>query len=303
MPSMIELLLQSEGASPLAELSSRFGLSKTQTRQAVEALAPALSIGLKRNTASPMGAGAFIEALSTGRHAQYVDQPSQAVSDDGIKEGNKILGHLLGSKKVSRAVTAQAAQATGLGQNTMKQMLPMLASMAMGSMFKGAKKGSAGGGILGQILEGVLAGGAARGGSAAKRGSGGGDNPLGKMFEDMLAGREKPGGLRTPQRRRQTVEEENFDDIFDDGPAPRSTRSRHQADSGGGDVLGDMLDKFLDGEDEEPQMEAQRPRRRSSSGGSLGDLFGDMFDTGKEADDGYNNGLESIFDNFVDKRR
>ena len=53
-----------------------------------------------------------------------------------MAEGNGILGHLFGSKELSRAVAAQAAQATGIGQEMLKQMLPVIASMIMGGLFK-----------------------------------------------------------------------------------------------------------------------------------------------------------------------
>lgn len=272
MSSMIEMLLNSGGSSALTQLSSRFGISEEQARQAVEALAPALSIGMKRNTASPMGAGAFVEALSSGRHEQYGDNPEFAATDEGVNEGNKILGHLLGSKDVSRAVTQQASQATGIGQSALKQMLPMLASMAMGAMFKGAKQGNAGGGggILGQIMESVLGGGATTS-SAPQRRTSAGDNPLGRIFEDMLGGKGDRSSRKAPE------------------PA-------------GDGLLGDMLDNFLDGDDEAPKVEAGGHRKSPPSSGNLGEIFGDLFESGKSSNDTYQNGLESIFDNFVNKR-
>ena len=53
-----------------------------------------------------------------------------------MAEGNGILGHLFGSKDLSRAVASQAAQATGIGQQVLQQMLPVIASMIMGGLFK-----------------------------------------------------------------------------------------------------------------------------------------------------------------------
>ncbi len=304
MPSMIEMLLNSGGSSPLTQLSSKFGISEEQARQAVEALAPALSIGMKRNTASPMGAGSFIEALSSGRHEQYVDQPDYAVSDDGINEGNKILGHLLGSKDVSRAVAAQASQATGLGQSVMKQMLPMLASMVMGSVSKGARQNAmgGGGGILGQILEGVLGGAIPNTGTPQRRTSDG-DNPLGQIFEQVLG---KGLGQKSAPAQRRTTDEGGLGQIFEDalGQGTRSSRNAPspavEEDDGG---LGGMLDKFLDGDDEEELVQEEGGSRHAPrSSGGLGKIFGDLLETGRSSDDPYVNGMEEIFDSFLKKR-
>jgi hypothetical protein len=54
----------------------------------------------------------------------------------GVADGNGILGHLFGSKEVSRAVAKQAEAATGIGQEILKQMLPVIASTLMGGLFK-----------------------------------------------------------------------------------------------------------------------------------------------------------------------
>ncbi len=301
MPSMIEMLLNSGSASPLSQLSSKFGISEEQARQAVEALAPALSIGMKRNVASPMGAGSFIEALSSGRHEQFAEQPDMAVSDEGIAEGNKILGHVLGSKDVSRAVALQASQATGIGQSALKQMLPVIASMVMGSMFKGAKQGNAGGGggILGQILGSVLSGGASNT-PAPQRRTSDGENPLGRMFEDMLSGKT---GKKSPPGQRRTTDEGALGQVFDDllGRGNRSSQNKPSSSSND-NPLGDLLDGFLDGgDDQEPQIEAGGQRKKTPSGGNLTDIFGDMFETGRKSDDPYQNDMESIFKDFLKK--
>lgn len=303
MPSMIDMLLNSGNSSPLSQLSAKFGISEEQARQAVEALAPALSIGMKRNVASPMGAGAFVEALSSGRHEQFADRPDMAVSEEGIAEGNKILGHVLGSKDVSRAVAMQASQATGIGQSALKQMLPAIASMVMGSMFKGAKKGSAGGsgGILGQILGSVLSGGAGKT-SAPERRASDGDNPLGRIFEDMLGG--QAGKTRAEPGQRRTTDEGGLGQVFEDllGRGSRSTGNNPAPSDTGNNPLDDLLGSFLDGGSEQtPQVEADGQRRKTPSGGNLTDIFGDMFETGRKPDDQYQNGIEGIFKEFLNK--
>ena len=50
--------------------------------------------------------------------------------------GNSILGHLLGSKEASREVAANASAQTGIGAGILKQMLPLVATMVMGSLSK-----------------------------------------------------------------------------------------------------------------------------------------------------------------------
>ena len=62
-----------------------------------------------------------------------LDEPDALASDAAVQEGNGILGHLLGSKDVSRNVAAQAAGSTGIDSSLIKKALPLIAGLAMGA--------------------------------------------------------------------------------------------------------------------------------------------------------------------------
>jgi len=85
----------------------------------------------------------------------------RAPSRDRHGDGNGILGHLFGSKDLSRAVASQAAQASGIGQNVLQQMMPAIAAMLMGGLFKQST-------------------------NQLQAGSFGASNPLGEIIEQMM---------------------------------------------------------------------------------------------------------------------
>ena len=105
-------------------------------------------------------------ALSRGNHQQYIDRPELIQSEATREDGNKILGHLFGSKDVSRNVAAQAAQDTGIDAGLIKKALPLLAGLAMGALSKNSRSedptDSDGG--LGALLGGLLGGGSSSAG-------------------------------------------------------------------------------------------------------------------------------------------
>lgn len=78
--------------------------------------------------------------------------------------GNDILGNIFGSKDVSRSVAGSVAEVTGLDENMLKQMLPILTMAVAGYMAKQATGGAAAsggsesplGGILGSIVGGLM---------------------------------------------------------------------------------------------------------------------------------------------------
>ncbi len=130
-----------------------------------------------------------LTALASGQHAKYAQDATKAFTPQGMAEGNGILGHLFGSKELSRAVAAQASQATGIGQDVLKQMLPAIASMLMGSLFKQTNSQVQAGTFgasnpLGEIIEQMMK----QGGGAGRPAPQQSDNPLGDILGQILGG-------------------------------------------------------------------------------------------------------------------
>lgn len=150
--NLLESIVSSPGA--LSQLGKQFGLDDSQTQMAVKALLPALSSGLKNNVASSGGLEGLLGALGSGGHQKYLEDPSQLLKPDTVSTGNGILGHLLGSKDVSRATAQRASEQTGIGSDILKSMLPMVATMVMGSLSKqtaGARAQPAASGAAGML--------------------------------------------------------------------------------------------------------------------------------------------------------
>lgn len=263
----------------LDQMARQFGMSQEQTQAAVEALLPAFSQGLKRNASNPYDLGAFLSALSSGQHAKYFEDAANAFSAQGVEEGNGILGHLFGSRDLSRAVAAQASQATGISQDILKQMLPALASMIMGGLFNQStqKAGAAGfsgkGNPLQEIIEQMMRqGGApeAQPRRQAPQQQTNLDNPLGRILEGMFGGGQSQQQQQTPQS------------PYGDNPL--------------GKIFGEML------RGGQPQADAAPKQRTNPSGRArtpYDDLFGDMFEAGEKTRGDYQKSVESIFDRFL----
>ena len=102
----------------------------------MEWLTPALTRGLQRQATESSGLNDIWKALESGDHQKYVDDPSYLRRPETAAEGNSILGHIFGSKEVSRNVADHAAQKTGIGSAVLQQMLPYVASAVMGALSK-----------------------------------------------------------------------------------------------------------------------------------------------------------------------
>jgi len=151
--NILQALLAAQGGGAVQQLGRQFGLQDDQATAALSALVPALAAGMAKNAAQDGGLAGLTGALSGGRHGQYLDDLGALARPETVADGNGILGHILGSKDVSRQVAAQAAASTGVGPDILKQMLPVVAAMMMGALAK-----NTGGGHVTAGLGGVPAG-------------------------------------------------------------------------------------------------------------------------------------------------
>ena len=156
--NFMDLLQQAGGGSSIGALSKQLGIGDGDTSKMIEALAPALTRGLQKQTENPSTLDGLTKALAGGNHQRYLDEPELVGQADAVADGNKILGHLFGSKDVSRNVAAQAAEQTGIESSLIKKALPILAGLAMGALSKKGPEAASGGG-LGDLLGGLLGGG------------------------------------------------------------------------------------------------------------------------------------------------
>ncbi len=136
--NILNEILNAQGGDVVNQLGKQFGLDRNQTQQAIGQLLPGLTRGLRNNMASEEGLGSLLTALSRDNHSRYMDDPAALDDESAVRDGNNILGHILGSKQRSRDIAQEAAQSTGLDLGILKKMLPMVAGVMMGSLNKQA---------------------------------------------------------------------------------------------------------------------------------------------------------------------
>ena len=176
MSGLLNQILSAGGGQAVDMIAGKFGISPTQSKSAIEALAPMIAGGFK-NQAQQGGVEGILSQILQPSQAQIGEDPSELARHGTTAQGNEILGAIFGSKDVSRQVAANAAGQTGLSPDLLKQMLPVLATMAAGAMASNAKSGG-----LGSIL------GAAIGNSVGNSAGGGLGNLIGSVLGGANAG-------------------------------------------------------------------------------------------------------------------
>ena len=151
--NITDLLFDKSNSDAISEFATNFDVNDSQAKDAISSLAKSLSRGLGANTKSEKGLGGLFDALNSGNHSRYIDDPSLLGRKEATEEGNDILGHIFGNKDVSRHVTKRASKETGLSGTLLKKMLPVVASMVMAAL---GKKMLGGGGRSRQESTGFL---------------------------------------------------------------------------------------------------------------------------------------------------
>jgi hypothetical protein len=136
MLPLFDMVMQAQNGAATEAMARQFNLAQEQATKAMAALMPAFSSGFKRSATDPYNFMGVMQDISSGNYAKYFEDMTKAFTPEGIADGNAVLGRLFGSKDVSRAIAAQAAQMTGIGQEIYKRMLPAMADTLMGGLFK-----------------------------------------------------------------------------------------------------------------------------------------------------------------------
>lgn len=144
---LMDFLKATGGNDSIGQLAKSVGLGDSDASKLVRSLAPALLGKMKDNASSGTGLEDLVGALKRGGHDRYIDNPELMASDDTRRDGNKILGHIFGSKQKSREVAAAAENETGIDASLIKKALPLLATLAMGAMAKKSSRGTQSGGL------------------------------------------------------------------------------------------------------------------------------------------------------------
>ena len=161
----------------LQSIARELNMGEDAAARAAEALGPAVLGGFRKQAEShPQGLEGLGGLLNQFGGGGLLDSVLSSAPTD-TAPGNNVLGQIFGSKDVSRAVAQNAATQSGQEPSVLKKMLPMLAMLVAGYMARqrgaaaadlssgaGTQPGGGLGDVLGGILGGRGAGGAAPGG-------------------------------------------------------------------------------------------------------------------------------------------
>ena len=337
MANLSEVLADAQNGDAITELGRKYGLSAQQTQAAVAALLPAISMGLKRSTATPEDLGNLF-ALMGARPDLYAmyDDPEAAFSPEGRAAGNAALSRMFGSPDASRAIADQAQQLSGISSAILKKLLPVIAGILIsGLMRSGSGKAAPsapqtspaeGGGLI-DILRQIFGQGTAEPAGRTSSpippitdilrpnrdatGSSAPDKPTVPSPQPHPVPTEtgepaSPGGDVLAQIMRElakAIEEGRLKPVVIgpyeiDIPGKANSPSSTPPQTPGGDILGQILRDLLSGKG--GQMQPTHADLTHNVGSAV---FGERFEAGHNLDQDQLDSLQEVFDRFSSSAR
>ncbi len=184
MFNLTEIMHAAQGGQGINNIASQFGLSPEQAQAAVKALMPGMSMGLQNQATTTDGLSSIINMMTGGAHQEAFNNPAATAAPQTAAAGTDVLNQIFGGKLVTDAVAQHASAVSGVSSSVMQSLMPVIASMVMGGLFKGASNNGlgnllnaatgAGGGGLAGMLQQAMGGMAGAGAQAAPGGMLGG---------------------------------------------------------------------------------------------------------------------------------
>ena len=100
--NLLVTILNASGGAAVQNMSKSLGLGEAQTQSALSQLLTVVARAIGNNSSSSDGLSLLLGALEKGNYQRYLNHPELLVQTDTVNDGNNILGHLFGSKDVSR---------------------------------------------------------------------------------------------------------------------------------------------------------------------------------------------------------
>jgi hypothetical protein len=146
---ILSVLRQAQGGEAITSLARQFHIDPATADAAVAGIVAELSRALERNTLNRGGVADLMQLLGEVGTDPHLEHGKSLGSPEIRDTGNVLLGEILWNKDRSRALAARVSRATGVDEESVKAMLPVVATMLVGGLAQESR--SAIGDVMGKI--------------------------------------------------------------------------------------------------------------------------------------------------------
>jgi len=139
--NLLDTVKTAGGGQGLDALARSYGLEPVQLQAILVTVLPALAQRMEANTLSRGGVADLVGQIAKPEHSYLLEHPTAAQQPWAEAAGISVLDTIFSDKAKSRALAARSAAQTGVSQDLIQKLLPILASLLMGALAKGSQGG------------------------------------------------------------------------------------------------------------------------------------------------------------------
>lgn len=134
--SLLGMVVANKGLQLLYQAGSSYLQSENDAKVVVEQVIPVVSKALEAKTADKKGLGDMLKYLEGAGLQRFVENPDLIKTEEAKNAGLGVLSNLLGLSPTSGKMVGVLASRTGLSSSAVQSLLPIAASIVMGSLSK-----------------------------------------------------------------------------------------------------------------------------------------------------------------------
>ena len=130
---LFDAIRSAGGGKFVDALAARAGIPPGEAEEALRALLPEVGHAIRQTEESGSGAAAVSAAMHDERYARYLDEPAALGEPAAISDGERVLADVLDDDERGELIRRVAA-AIGPNEEEVRDMLPLVATLAMAAL-------------------------------------------------------------------------------------------------------------------------------------------------------------------------
>lgn len=190
MHTFFEMIREAQSGTAADLFFRQFGASPEETAKVVSALMPAFALGLEKSAQRPDAMAELTRLMTKSGFGGMSASPQAIFSQQAIALGEEVMSKLFGSPALAKAIAEQASAMSGVAQESVAKIMPVMAATMIDAMAQAARSGAE---------SSARAQPAAKPKSKPAQKTVGADNPWEAMFATMMGAPEKPAPEPEPE--------------------------------------------------------------------------------------------------------
>jgi hypothetical protein len=130
---LFDVIRSAGGGKFVDALAARAGIPPDEAEEALRALLPEVGHAIRQTEESGSGAAAVSAAMHDERYTRYLDEPAALGEPAAISDGERVLADVLDDDERGELIRRVAA-AIGPNEEEVRDMLPLVATLAMAAL-------------------------------------------------------------------------------------------------------------------------------------------------------------------------